>query len=404
MAALLTLDDADNMVASRMRTWFVYGNRRVWVSFRAEPRQGRVARPMSERTSHHQRRTVTSMLRSTRSLVALTGATLIALGLGACQAADQASEVEESQTPVSAPSAAPSVDAFQADGFTIGIANYSLATPYLAALNTAMEERAAEVGITAISTDAGGDSAQLAADVTGLLAQEVDGIIVSGGDLVNAPGVSLAMKDSQVSLVFVDRLFDSGFYNAWVGPDYATVGWDSCDYIGSALGGRGKVATIKGGSATHPIGLLLDESFARCFAETLPEMSVVDSGEFGDWTEAGGERVMNSLLASHGDIVAVFCQNDAMCLGAQKAAADAGRSEEMIFVGVGGTRRAFEAIMDGSSFNATSLVDPDEIGVQGVNLMATIFRREDFARNSFVPSPLVRSGNATEYLDATSDY
>ncbi|WP_158602851.1 sugar ABC transporter substrate-binding protein [Jiangella rhizosphaerae] len=344
------------------------------------------------------------MLRSTRTLVALTGVTVIALGLAGCQAADRASAPAESSSPVSSLSAAPAVDPFRADGFTIGIANYSLATPYLAALNTAMEDRAAEVGISAVSTDAGGDAAQLAADVTGLLAQDVDGIIVSGGDLVNAPGVSLAMKDSQVSLVFVDRLFDSGFYNAWVGPDYSTVGWDSCDYIGSALGGRGKVATVKGGPADHPIGLLLAESFEECFAQTLPEMSLVEAEEFGDWTEAGGESVMNSLLASHGDIVAVFCQNDAMCLGAQQAAADAGRSDEMIFVGVGGTREAFQAIMDGSNFNATSLVDPDAIGEQGVNLMATIFKREDFARNSVVPSPLVRLGNAAEYFDATSDY
>ncbi|SDU12903.1 ABC-type sugar transport system, substrate-binding protein, contains N-terminal xre family HTH domain [Jiangella alkaliphila] len=339
------------------------------------------------------------MLRSTRTLVSLTSVTVIALGLGGCQAADQPAETAGSPDPASLSSAAPSVDAFQADGFTIGIANYSLATPYLAALNTAMEDRAAEVGVTAISTDAGGDPAQLAADVTDLLAQEVDGIIVSGGDLVNAPGVSLAMKDSQVSLVFVDRLFDSGFYNAWIGPDYSTIAWDSCDYIGSALGGRGKVATIKGGPASHPIGLLLAESFGECFAQTLPEMSLVESGELGDWTEAGGERVMNSLLAEHGDLVAVFCQNDAMCLGAQKAAADAGRTDEMIFVGVGGTPEAFEAIMAGSNFNATSLVDPDEIGEQGVNLMVTIFRREDFARNSFVPSPLVRPGNAAEYQE-----
>lgn len=340
------------------------------------------------------------MLRSTRTLVALASVTLIALGLGGCQAADQPSEPEGSQTPVSMPSAAPSVDAFQADGFTIGIANYSLATPYLAGLNAAMEDRAAEVGVTTISTDAGGDADQLASDVTSLLAEEVDGIIVSGGDLVNAPGVSLTMKDSQVSLVFVDRLFDSGFYNAWIGPDYATVGWDSCDYIGSALGGRGKVAAIKGGPASHPVGLLLSGSFEECFAQNLPEMSLVEAGEFGDWTEAGGERAMNALLAAHGDIVAVFCQNDAMCLGAQKAAADAGRSSEMIFVGVGGTRPAFEAIMAGTNFNATSLVDPDALGEQGINLMVTIFKREDFARNSFVPSPLVRSGNAAEYLDA----
>lgn len=359
------------------------------------------------RSTHQGRRSlVRRVAKARRTLVALTGVTLIALVLGGCQAADQSPEPEATAGPPSAtlPAAAPSADAFQADGFTIGIANYSLDTPYLAALNEAMADRAAEVGVTVISTDAGGDAAKLATDVTGLLAEDVDGIIVSGGDLVNAPGVSLAMRDSRVSLVFVDRLFDSGFYNASIGPDYSTVGRDSCDYIGSALGGRGKVAVIKGGPANHPIGALLAEGFETCMGETMLDMSLVEAGEFGDWTEAGGERVMNSLLAEHGDIVAVFCQNDAMCLGAQKAAADAGRSHEMILVGVGGSAQAFKAIMDGTNFNATSLVDPNAIGVQGINLMVTIFKREDFVRNSFLPSPLVRIGNAAEYYDATRSF
>lgn len=338
--------------------------------------------------------------RARLALAALAGATLV-LGLGACQATDGPSAGGGTAGP---PPVVPSADPFQADGFTIGIANYSLATPYLAALNDAMEARAAEVGVTAVSKDAGGDAAQLAADVTALLAEDVDGIIVSAGELTNAPGVSLAMRDSQVSLVFVDRVLDSGFYNASIGPDYSTVGWDSCDYIGNTLGGRGKVAVIEGGPENQPIGLLLSEGFESCFEQTLPEMTLVEADEPGDWTEDGGERVMASLLAQHGDIVAVFCQNDAMCLGAQKAAADAGRTDEMIFIGVGGTGAAFKAIMDGTNFNATSLVDPYAVGEQGVNLMVTIFKREDFTRNSFVPSPLVRLGNAAEYHDATRPY
>lgn len=336
-----------------------------------------------------------------RVLALLAGVASIALICGGCQAADDPSET---RTSAPLPPVAPSVGPFQADGFTVGIANYSLATPYLAALNQAMEDRASEVGVEVISKDAGGDADRLTASVIELLEEDVDGIIVSSGDLANVPGVPLAMRNSRVSLVFVGRAFDSGAYNASIGPDYVTIGWDSCDYIGNALGGRGKVATIAGGPVSHPVGQLLAEGFESCVEETLPEMSLVEATTFGGWTEEGGRHAMNSLLAEHGDVVAVFCQDDAMCLGAQRAAAEAGRSHEMIFVGVGGTSAAFDSIMDGTNFNATSLLDPQVLGAQGINLMATIFRMEDFVRNSFVPSPLVRSENVAEYYDPTRSY
>ncbi|MFJ2034252.1 sugar ABC transporter substrate-binding protein [Streptosporangium sp. NPDC087985] len=325
---------------------------------------------------------------------------LVVLGLGGCDAAGgQASGPAAQAAP---PSAAPSVDPFRAEGFTIGIANFSLASPYLTALSESMEARAAEVGVATVSRDAGGDAAKLAADVTDLLAEGVDGILVSTDDLVNAPALSLAMQDSRVSLVFVGRALDSGAYNAAIGPDYPNVGWDSCDYLGSALGGRGKLALIEGGPTGHPIGRQLSEGFENCLKQTYPEMTVVKGAELGDWTAAGGERVMKAVLAEHTDIVAVYCHNDAMCLGAQKAAADAGRTDQLIFVGTGGTAEAFQAIMDGTNFNATSLIDPAEIGEQGVNVMVTIFKREDLVRHSFVPSPLIRPENATEYYDAVS--
>lgn len=326
---------------------------------------------------------------------ALPLAAALVLGLAACQqAADENEPVASPRTAV-----APSSDPNRADGFKLGVANYSTATPHLAALNQAMVERAEELGIEVVGKDAGGDPEQLTADVADLLAAGVDGVIVSGGDLVNAPGVSLAMKDSPVSLVYVDRLFDSGAYTASIGASHSGIGWDSCEFIGGALGGRGKVATIKGGPQTNPIGLELSEGFESCLKDSYPDMTLVSPKAFGDWTAAGGEAAMAELLQTHPDIVAVFCQNDAMCLGAQTAAAAKGRSHELVLVGVGGSPEAIQAIQAGTNFIATSLIDPREIGTQGVNLMATIFKREDFARNSFVPSPLVRKENAAEYLD-----
>ncbi|MCJ7617661.1 MAG: hypothetical protein MUO43_14110 [Desulfobacterales bacterium] len=40
---------------------------------------------------------------------------------------------------------------------------------------------------------------------------------------------------------------------------------------------------------------------------------------FGDWSEDGGFTVMEDMLAKYDNIDAVFCENDSMALGAQKA-------------------------------------------------------------------------------------
>ena len=52
-------------------------------------------------------------------------------------------------------------------------------------------------------------------------------------------------------------------------------------------------------------------------------IKVTFAPEFGKWTEDGGIRVMEDMLTKHKDINAVFCEGDVMCLGAQKAIADA---------------------------------------------------------------------------------
>jgi len=46
--------------------------------------------------------------------------------------------------------------------------------------------------------------------------------------------------------------------------------------------------------------------------------------------------ILEDMLAANPQVDAVFCENDSMCLGAQTAIADAGRSDEMFLVGVDG--------------------------------------------------------------------
>ena len=54
---------------------------------------------------------------------------------------------------------------------------------------------------------------------------------------------------------------------------------------------------------------------------------------------------MEDMLAKHADLNAVFCENDSMCLGAQKAIADAGKAEQIFITSVDGEKGALKEIM-----------------------------------------------------------
>lgn len=72
------------------------------------------------------------------------------------------------------------------------------------------------------------------------------------------------------------------------------------------------------------------------------------------------------MLALHPKIDGVFCENDSMCLGAQKADADADRSDEMVFAASDAGKDTLREMMrDGSNFIATAVNDSDEIGRVG---------------------------------------
>ena len=66
---------------------------------------------------------------------------------------------------------------------------------------------------------------------------------------------------------------------------------------------------------------------------------------WGGWSADGGFKQMEDMLAKEADLNAVFCENDSMCLGAQKAIADAGKSADIFIASVDGEAGALAEIM-----------------------------------------------------------
>lgn len=286
--------------------------------------------------------------------------------------------------------------------YKVGIANFTLSGPYFVGMDKAVKAQAKKKGVETLSTDAGGDAAKLASNVEDLLSKGVDAVIVSGGPLESAPAVLNAIKAAGKPAVLVDRKFRSGSYTSWIGPDNKAIGKQNGEFLAGKLDKDATVALIKGGPADNSIGLARTEGVKGALDSAGIKM--VEAPDFGNWASDGGLTVMESLLASHKDLDAVFCENDAMCLGAQRAIKDAGRDKDIVLAGVDGQTEALKAIADGGNYLVTGLNDADEIGSLGLDRTVEILDGKKPEKDTVVPSPQVTKENAGKYYDPEGDF
>jgi len=208
------------------------------------------------------------------------------------------------------------------------------------------------------------------------------------------------IKGTRVPVVIVDRLLKGGEYTSWVGPDNYLIGEQDGGYIVDQLGGEGLLVVLRGGPADNSI--VLDRTNGMLSQVEETNIKVEMAPDFGGWSSDGGFTLMEDMLARFDQIDAVFCENDSMCLGAQKAIADAGRSEEMFLVGVDGEKAALEAIMEGGNYVATGRNHSDQIGRASFHRLMAIFAGVVPPLNTVLPSPLITIDNVQRHYDPDS--
>lgn len=286
----------------------------------------------------------------------------------------------------------------------IGIVNLSLCCPYFVGMDAAIKDEAKVYpNITVLSTDAEGDVAKLTANVEDLLSQKVNGIIISGAWIEAAPEALDAINAAGVPVVLVDRLLKGGDFTSWIGPDNRAIGEGIGKYIVQRTGGKGTVVVLRGGPADNSIGLNRTEGMVSV-AEPAG-LTIVMAPEFGGWSADGGFKLMEDMLTKHSKIDAVFCENDSMCLGAQKAIADAGRSSEMFLTAVDGETGALQEIMKkDSNYAATGLNNSNIIGRAAFHRLMAILAGAEAPKQTALPSPIITIDNVARFHDPTSTF
>ena len=285
---------------------------------------------------------------------------------------------------------------------TIGVANYTLSAPYFVGMSKAVQSEAKPYkNVSVLVTDANGDAAKFTSNIQDLLTKHPTGLILSAGPLESAPAALAAIEKAGVPVVMVDRLLKGGSYTSWVGPDNFTIGAQDGAYIANRLKGQGTLLIIRGGPADNSIGLARTNGVLSVISKH-PGIKVIKAPAFGNWSTDGGLTVMEDMLAKYSKINAVFCENDSMCLGAQRAIANAHRSGQMFLAGVDGQKEALKAILDGTNYAVTGLNNSDQIGRAGFNRLMAILAGVSPPLNTVLPSPEITKANVAKYYNPGS--
>jgi ABC-type sugar transport system substrate-binding protein len=285
----------------------------------------------------------------------------------------------------------------------IGMANLTLCCAYFIGMSNAVQDEAKNYSnVQVLVTDGGGDVAKLTSDIEDLISKKVDGIIISGGPIESAPAALAALKAANIPIVMVDRKLKGGDYTSWIGPDNYAIGQEVGDFLKTKLNNTGKVAVIRGGPADNSIGS--DRTSGLHSKLDGTGITIVTYSDWGSWSTDGGKKAMEDLLAKNSDLSAVFCENDSMCLGAQSAITDAGKTSSIVVAAVDGQKEALKAILDGTNYVATGRNDADQIGRAGLNRLMGILAGGVVPHDTVLPSPLITKDNAVKFYDANSTF
>ena len=228
-------------------------------------------------------------------------------------------------------------------------------------------------GAEVVVVDGKNDQAEQTNQVNSFIAEGVDVLIVNLVQATAASAVTELAKAADIPVVYINREPSEEDMDAWegkicyVGADARQSGtmqgkivYDRDDH--GDLNGNGKVDYV-----------MIQGDMENVDAQYRTEYSIkylTDNGvevnklfeQRGDWDQAKGQELAATALAQFGaDIDVIFCNNDAMALGAYQAIVDAGRkvNEDILLLGVDALDECQEMVANGQM---TGTVLNDHIG------------------------------------------
>ncbi|AHG74880.1 ribose ABC transporter substrate-binding protein RbsB [Mannheimia varigena] len=252
---------------------------------------------------------------------------------------------------------------------TIALAVSTLDNPFFVSLKDGAQKKADELGYKLVVLDSQNDPAKELSNVEDLTVRGAKVLLINPTDS-EAVGNAVAIANrNKIPVITLDRGAAKGDVVSHIASDNVAGGKMAGDFIAQKLGAGAKVIQLEGIAGT---------SAARERGEGFKQ--AIDAHKFNvlasqpaDFDRTKGLNVTENLLASKGDVQAIFAQNDEMALGALRAVGAA--KKDVLIVGFDGTDDGVKAVK-GGKLAATIAQQPDLIGSLGVETADKVLKGE----------------------------
>ena len=254
-------------------------------------------------------------------------------------AAEPSGTEEQAEEPAPAETEEPAADAGAEAGakdkYVIGMSQCNLGEPWRVAMNDQIAAAAeAHPEFEIIYADAAQDNSKQIADIENFVQMGVDLIITSPNEATPLTNAVTAAYEAGIPVILLDRKIDGDGYTQFIGADNVAIGKQVGEYVANTLlPDGGKVCEIKGLEGTSG-GIDRDNGF-REGIKANPKVEIVAANN-ADWLREKAITVAEEMLQTNTEIDLFYCLNDPMAEGAYIAAKNAGREQDIIFIGVDG--------------------------------------------------------------------
>ena len=212
--------------------------------------------------------------------------------------------------------------------------------------------------------DGKGDQAEQTNQIQNFITQKYDVLILNLVQASSAPEITDMCKEAGIPVVYINREPDATEEERWEseGLNATYVGCDarqSGTYQGEEILETANKGDINSDGKVSYIMIQGDpENVDAQYRTEFSVKALTDAGveveellkQRGDWDQAKAQQIAQDALNQYGDkIEVIFCNNDAMALGALQAIEAAGRkvNEDIYLVGVDALTEAVQNVIDG---------------------------------------------------------
>ena len=312
-------------------------------------------------------------------------------------------------------------DSSKSGNITVGFSQVGAESDWRTANSTSMKETFSEEnGYTLIFDDAQQKQENQIKAIRNFIQQEVDYIVLAPVTETGWDTVLKEAKDAGIPVIIVDRMVkvsDDSLYTAWVGSNFELEGKKAAAWLKAYLEATGRgdekinIVDIQGTiGASAQIGRTkgLEEGVDKYGWDLVAQQT-------GEFTQAKGQEVMESMLKQYDNINVVYCENDNEAFGAIDAIEAAGKTVgsdiangEIMVISFDTTHAGLQDVLDGK-IECDVECNPLH-GPRAEELIKKLEAGEDVDKLNYVDEEIfahddtVKSVKATNSLDEEKDF